>query len=160
MVKVLGRAQPDTSPNLLMTKGKDNPRFKHGLSTTRSYTVWRNMLKRCLNPKDGDYPRYGGRGIKICKRWLRDYRNFYKDMGERPEGLSLDRKNNDRDYKPSNCRWATPKEQAVNRKWPRKRTGQLHWNQGKKLSEATKQKISLATMGRIPWNKGARNGKE
>ena len=81
----------------------------------RLYSTWKGIRQRCLNKKNKQYNFYGGRGIKICKRWDK-FENFLSDMGNRPKLKSLDRINNDGDYKPSNCRWATKKEQALNRR--------------------------------------------
>ncbi len=77
------------------------------------------MKQRCLNVKHKSYSRYGGRGIKVCKRWLgkKGFKNFLKDMGHKPTPKhSLDRINNDGNYEPKNCRWATATQQAVNKK--------------------------------------------
>lgn len=85
----------------------------HGLRNTSTYAIWRSMLARCENPKRKDYPRYGGRGVYVCARW-HSFENFVADMGLRPDGLSIERENNDHGYEPGNCRWATPKEQNRN----------------------------------------------
>lgn len=80
---------------------------------TRIYNVWVQMKWRCRSPKSPMYHHYGGRGIAVCERWL-NFENFLADMGEPPKGMSLDRINNDGNYEPSNCRWATQKDQCNN----------------------------------------------
>jgi len=89
---------------------------KHGMKKTKIYHVWAIMLDRCNNPHSIKYPNYGGRGIKVCDRWLK-FENFFTDMGDKPsEEYSLDRINNDGDYTKDNCRWATNKEQSRNKR--------------------------------------------
>lgn len=92
----------------------------HGKSHTREFCIWSGIKERCLNQNNKSWPRYGGRGIKIYKLWLDDFKNFLNDMGKCPENYSIERIDNDGDYEPSNCMWIPKKFQMRNRsitKW-------------------------------------------
>lgn len=96
------------------TRGKINGMYKHGMSCSPAHIRWMSMNARCNNPFNKKFPRYGGRGIKVCARW-KEFKNFYADMGEPPHGLSLDRIDVNGDYSPENCRWSDQKTQQNNR---------------------------------------------
>jgi hypothetical protein len=97
------------------------PTFRHGhrrrKGMTSEYVAWRGMRQRCRDPKVRSYPHYGGRGIKVCDRWENSFEAFLEDMGHKPgPEFSIERVNNDGDYEPANCKWATRSEQRRNRR--------------------------------------------
>lgn len=87
-----------------------------GEKASPTYYSWKSMKWRCTNTAPKDWKHYGGRGIGVCERWVNSFEMFLADMGERPEGHTLDRIDNDKGYEPGNCRWATPAQQRNNRR--------------------------------------------
>lgn len=91
--------------------------FSHGRSGTTEYRSWCHMIERCENVKCADFKNYGGRGISVCARWRNSFENFLADMGEKPHpSLSIERKENNGNYEPTNCQWATATEQRRNKR--------------------------------------------
>lgn len=103
-----------TSCGCLTKQKQIAARTTHGWTGTSTYEIWCGIIRRCTNPKCTAYDRYGGRGISVCDRWL-SFEAFLADMGERPAGRSIDRINNDGNYEPGNCRWATTAQQQANK---------------------------------------------
>jgi hypothetical protein len=88
---------------------------KHGMKYSSEYCIWIGIKNRCLNSKSKDYSRYGAKGIIMCKEWIDSFEQFYKDMGKRPENLSIERIDNTKGYFPENCKWADRSEQQRNK---------------------------------------------
>jgi len=103
----------------------------HGMAHTTTFNTWTHMIQRCNNPNCKDYVNYGGRGIKVCYEWEQSFANFYKDMGLKPKGLTIERKNNELGYFKENCYWADYFNQSHNRRISSKNTvgvSGVFWN--------------------------------
>ena len=114
---------------------------KHGGAVGRpspEYRAWQGMLRRCYRPKDKRYHCYGGRGIMVCARWRTAFGNFIQDMGPRPVGYSLERRDNDAGYRPDNCYWAPSNQQQKNRS-----TTKLNWDKVKQIRALLPEKSQL-----------------
>ena len=114
------RARVSRSCGCLVAELAAKANTTHGHASHRrwtpEYSSWVNMIQRCLNPKTPHYPHYGGRGITVCPRWRASFKAFLADMGERPADRTLDRIDNDGNYEPGTCRWATDSEQRQNQR--------------------------------------------
>ena len=123
---------------LLGTRSK-----KHGMYKEPEYFTWNGMIQRCTNEKSLAYSHYGARGIKVCSKWLESFENFYEDMGERPEGMTLDRIDVDGDYCKENCRWSDKSTQGFNKRIaPNNTSGRtgVYWH---KMAEKWMASISV-----------------
>ena len=113
------------------------------MTGTPVWNSWMAMRQRCHYPQDINYKNYGARGIRVCNRWMNSFESFYSDMGDRPDGTSLDRINNDGNYEPGNCAWATKPEQGTNQRTNRfiehdgQRLTLMQWSRQTGLSKHT-----------------------
>lgn len=110
------RSGATTSCGCVQKESASKANTTHGLRRSGAYSSWASMIGRCTNKNLKSYACYGARGITVCDRWLRSFENFYADMGPRPNGCSIDRKENCHGYSPENCRWATSFEQQNNKR--------------------------------------------
>ncbi len=119
-VVTTGRLRNGHTKSCGCLKKTGRPALNHGycvnFKTRPEYWAWHNAKRRCKEPEKHNYYRYGGRGISMCEEWLHDFGAFIAHIGPRPRGRTLDRIDNDKGYQPGNVRWATPKQQAANRR--------------------------------------------
>ena len=122
---------------------------RHGKTNTPEYRAWGNAKGRCESPSHPDWPLYGARGIRVCEEWRRSFSAFLAEVGPRPPGTSLDRIDNTRGYEPGNCRWATPKEQANNRRSYGLRANSVTGIQGVSYLSTRKHFVAFINVGRV-----------
>ena len=128
---------------------KLNKKYEDNLYGSSEYLAWRNMMVRCYKEWSHNYKWYGARGIKVCERW-HNFVNFYADMGPKPSPeLTLERKDNDKDYSPDNCKWATQKEQQNNR-----RIGDISGDKNPAKRPEVRAMIASKVVGRLRDDEG------
>lgn len=137
----------------------------HGMSKSPEYRTWAAMLQRCYNPKSARYLEWGGRGITVCDRWKNSFENFLADMGKKPTfDHSIDRENNDGNYEPGNCRWATRSQQQLNKRPPNTLNltrGEDHWTRkDRQRARRIGAKNIKASHGKLADNNNSKLTKE
>ncbi len=118
------RLIPKSVLNRIPSKSCGCVRGTHNKTKTREYNSWQSMIRRCVDPNSPNYKYYGGRGIEVCDEWRNSFEKFLEDMGERPEGMTIDRIDVNDNYKPSNCKWEYNQKQQLNKRERKNRSGE------------------------------------
>ena len=135
---------PETALEAPLRHAGVGPR-RHGMTGSKEYRAWRSMIDRCSSPKYHAWHRYGGRGLKVCRRWRESFESFVTDVGNAPSpDLSLGRVNNDLGYAPENVTWQSSKQQAINRARPGRssRPNDSHRNRQRKCFHIASEEVS------------------